>query len=90
MYLIKIKIMKTINFLKGVIFYMTVIMACLTLCLDYDTISFTNLVLWFIVLATLGFCTYSYCKYSTEEELRSFTGVNYIKSKFGIDLLSED
>ena len=82
--------MKTINFLKGVIFYITVIMGCLTLCLDYDTISFTNLILWFVIFGIFGFYTYSYCKNSTEEEIRSFTGVNYIKNKFGIDLLSED
>lgn len=82
--------MKTINFIKGVIFYITVVMGCLTLCLDYDTVSFKNLILWFIVLVTLGFCTYRYCKNSTEEEIRYFTGVNYIKNKFGIDLLSED
>lgn len=82
--------MKTVNFLKGVSFYITVIMGCLTLCLDYDTVSFTNLILWFVIFGIFGFCTYNYCKYSTEEELRSFTGVNYIKNKFGIDLLSED
>jgi len=82
--------MKTINLIKGIIFYLTMVMGFLTIGIDFYNTPVMNLIVWFGILSSLGFCTYNFYKNSTEEEFRSFIGVTYIKNKFGIDLLSED
>lgn len=82
--------MNMINFVKGIIFYVTVFMGSLTLCINYDESSFSSIMAWFIILFGFGFITYMIFSKSSEEEIRTFTGVNYIKNRFNIDLLSEE
>lgn len=67
--------MKIINVLKGVIFYLTIIMGCITLGIDYYRTPGTTLLLWFTILACLGFTTYKMCVGKTSEEIKEFTGI---------------
>jgi len=65
------------NILKAIIFYTTVIMGVLTVGLDYDHTPFTNTLIWFAVLAVLGFTTYNMCNGKTNAEIKKFTGIDF-------------
>jgi hypothetical protein len=64
-------------------------MGSLTICIDLDKTSFSTLFGWFIVLGIAGFLTYLFFTSSSTEEIRQFTGANFIKNKFGIDLAED-
>lgn len=66
-----------INILKAVIFYVTVIMAVLTVGLDCDYTPFKNVIIWFITLGILGSITYLMCKGKTSAEIKEFTGIDF-------------
>jgi hypothetical protein len=68
-----------INVLKAVIFYVTMIMGILTVGLDYDYTPFKNIIMWFVVLGTLGSITYLMCKGKTAAEIKEFTGIDFDK-----------
>lgn len=70
--------MNTINFLKGVIFYSTVIMGCITLGIDLDKTSNDVLFWWFTILCFLGITTWKICSGKTTEEIKEFTGINFV------------
>lgn len=65
------------NILKAIVFYLTVIMGVLTLALDLDNTSFTNVLVWFIILGVLGFTTYKMCKGKSDTEIKKFTGIDF-------------
>lgn len=77
------------NIIKSFVFYFTVVMFALTICMNYDNVHTSELVRWFIILGISSFLTYCFFKSSTEEEIKEFTGVNFIKNKFGIDLMED-
>lgn len=82
--------MKVINFLKGIIIYVTMCLGMLFIGIDTDLTPFTNIIIFALVLGVFGFITYRIVSTSTEDEIKTYMGINYIKNKFGVDLLSED
>ena len=65
------------NFVKCVIFYLTILMACLTIGFDFDNNSTNNIIVWFSILIILGFTTYKMCSGKTMEEIKEFTGIDF-------------
>lgn len=74
---------KTTVFINGFLFYLSLTVFAIFMCGGCETL------VWYIPTICCGLIMWKFSKMYAEADWRVFTGVNFIKEKTGIDMLSE-
>lgn len=75
---------KIFNFGKGIYSYFTILFICLVI-MGADSTNFGNWIMAVFVAVALGYGLYKLWKKSSEDEINTFMGLNWMKTKLGLD-----